>query len=314
MWQDVYDRAVETAWKVRARSRSIAAAGDAPGDGAFSRLRIRWPAEYQWQAAELWVGGLCDEFQRYATLETADIPQAYPGIVLFTVDLAGERHEIAIDYSDYPVVDPECAGRCALYFKMQHAREGYPWPHVLPGGFVPGKQAAYDYLPRARALRDRRAFVHDVYGRFGRSFALEVRQRATDILREQSGFGYEGGLGTVRYSRSLREIARSRVCVDLPGNGGFCFRLVDYFAVGACVVAYPHRNRMPEPLVDRQHIAYCREDLSDLVDLCEFYLGNDGEREEMCRRSRDYFDRHLHRSALAAYYLQEIAGRLEHHP
>ncbi|MBA4155957.1 MAG: hypothetical protein H0X65_00580 [Gemmatimonadetes bacterium] len=310
MWIGLYDRIVEAAWKTGTRFSGSSASETAFSGHAPSTVHIRWPAHYQWALASQWVDGILREFRRHATVEVTDLVQTYPGIVLFSVENDKEQHEIAIDYSDYPVINEECADRCALYFKMQYAKEGYAWTQVVPGGFVPGKSELYSFLPHVRALRDRRTFVHDVYGRFGRNFATEVRKQATGILGNQDRFGYEGGLSKVRYSRSLREVARSRLCIDLPGNGAFCFRLVDYFAVGACVISYPHSNRMPVPLVDREHIVYCKEDFSDLPDLCAYYLENAEEREEICLRSREYFDKHLHRRALAAYYFDEMIERL----
>ena len=74
-------------------------------------------------------------------------------------------------------------------------------------------------------------------------------------------------------------------------------------AVGACVIAARHRTALHVPLVDGQHIVYVKDDLSDLVDLCRFYLENDDAREALCHNSRSYFDKYLHRDQLAAYYL-----------
>src|SRR5262249_18290776 len=126
---------------------------------------------------------------------------------------------------------------------------------------------------------------------------------AVQLLSNQSSFHYEGGLSKVRYSRFLREVARSKICIDLPGNGDFCFRLIDYLAVGTCVIGPRHRTLLHVPLVDRKHIVYTQDDLSDLIELCMFYLKNDEARENICQNSRLFFDQYLQRDQLAAYYL-----------
>jgi hypothetical protein len=77
-------------------------------------------------------------------------------------------------------------------------------------------------------------------------------------------------------------------------------------AVGACIISYPHQTQLPSPLIDRQHIVYCQEDFSDLVDLCAYYIENETDREQICQQSRDYFDQYLHRSKLASYYMNTI--------
>jgi Glycosyl transferases group 1 len=103
------------------------------------------------------------------------------------------------------------------------------------------------------------------------------------------------------YTQYLREIAGSRVCTDLPGEGPFTYRLVEYLAVGSCIVAYPHKARLHVPLRDREHIAYTKEDLSDLVELCDYFLRNPLERHRLAANAQSFFDRYLHRDQLAAY-------------
>jgi glycosyltransferase involved in cell wall biosynthesis len=189
---------------------------------------------------------------------------------------------------------------------MQYALGGYGRPHLVPGGYVPADPALYTYLGRLRALRDRRDYAHDVYGRFSLDYAPAVRQRAHELLSRQPHFQYEGSLQRVRYSRFLREVARSRICIDLPGNGDFCFRLIDYLAVGACIIGPRHGTALPVPLIEGEHIIYAKDDLSDLVDLCRQYLADDERREAISRNARRLFDDHLHRRSLAAYYLHTI--------
>ena len=68
---------------------------------------------------------------------------------------------------------------------------------------------------------------------------------------------------------------------------------------------------MNAPLLDRVHVAYVADDLSDLVEVCRFYVENEEAREEMCRASRRFFERHLHADNLAAYYLRSCLDRLK---
>ena len=131
------------------------------------------------------------------------------------------------------------------------------------------------------------------------------------MLREQTEFRFEGGLKKVGYLEFLKEVARSKVCIDLPGEGDFCFRLINYLAVGACVVGPRPRNVLNAPLLDRVHVAYTKDDLSDLVEVCRFYVENEEAREEMCRAGRDFFEKNLHMDNLTAYYLRSCLDRLK---
>lgn len=276
----------------------------------LENVAVYWPGKYQWPAAEKWVNSILRGLQKFVRVYLKKIPQPYKGIVVIHWVNNHATHEVAIDYSDYPGLNEKCAGRCRPYFKMQYDSQGYSPKHVVPGGFVPGGNELYRYLPYLRTLRDKGAFSYDVYGLYSYNFAVDVRKRAVDILRRQGTFRYEGGGQTIRYSRYLREIAQSKICIDLPGNGDFCFRLIEYLAVGACIIGPRHRTVLHHHLVDRKHVVFTKDDLTDLVPLCAFYLENDEAREEMCRESRAFFDSYLHRDQLAAYYLETCLKQL----
>ncbi|HEX8845393.1 MAG TPA: glycosyltransferase [Pyrinomonadaceae bacterium] len=304
------DRAVEFALKTVARKPRVTNAAWRINPEELHGVTIRWPVKYQWEPARIWVDPLLYGFRNVAQVEMAELEQPYRGTVLFQFVVRNRAHDVAIDYSDYSDINEESARRCPVYFKMQHHREGYGLNHVLPGGYVPDGRKIYLHLPRLRRLRDRKDFAYDVYGRFSLEFAGETRRRAVEILRAQKDFKFEGGLTKVSYVDFLKETARSRICIDLPGEGDFCYRLVNYFAVGACVIAAPHRNILNGPLIDREHIAYAKPDFSDLVELCKFYLENEEEREAMCLKSRQFFEQYLHKDNLTAYYLRACLDRL----
>ncbi len=97
----------------------------------------------------------------------------------------------------------------------------------------------------------------------------------------------------------------------MPGAGELTNRLVDYLAVGACVVRPEPTVRLPINLVDGEHVVYCARDLSDLGDVCAQLVRDDEQRERIARNARDYFDRYLHRDRLGAYYVREITAAAE---
>jgi len=141
---------------------------------------------------------------------------------------------------------------------------------------------------------------------------LRDGDRILSLGRQTADLGYGGGvlLFELGPDQTLKEVARARICIDLPGEGDLCFRLVNYLAVGACIIGPPPRNVLHAPLTDRVHVAYTKPDLSDLVDVCSYYLAHDEAREEMARRSRTFFDECLHKDNLTAYYLRCCLDRL----
>jgi hypothetical protein len=276
----------------------------------LQRLRVFWPTTYEWPPAHGWVINLLAGLRRHVRVEPADIPQPYPGIVLVQFLSDGQPQDVVIDCSDYlDYINAEALDRAVVYFKMQFRKGGYGEDRIVPGGYPNNSRHLYKYLTKLRSIRDRAAPIFDVYGRFGLSYATEIRTKAVGLLSAQSLFRYEGGTKIVRYGQFLREVARAKVGIDLPGNGDFTFRLVDYLAIGVCIIGPPHRTEFPIPLVDREQIIHCAPDLSDLVRLCQQYLEDDDARQRVAHNARDYFDRFLHCDQLASYYLQRFLQR-----
>jgi hypothetical protein len=271
---------------------------------------IRWPTAYDWPNAERWVDTLVAGLRAHVQVDLAELPQPYRNIVMIEVWLNGKRHDVAIDYADRSHIDEAARRNCELYFKMQFLAEGYDDETVVPGGFPPSWPSLYGYLGRLRRVRARQSFTTDVYGRFSAVFAAKTRRRAVELLREQNLFQYGGGFEMVRYGTHLNEVASAKICIDLPGKGDFCFRLIDYLAVGSCVIGPRPSTILHAPLTNGVNVLYCADDLSDLVSLCATYLGREQEREQIARAARVHFDRYLERTQWAAYYLHTVLKRL----
>ena len=249
--------------------------------------------------------------RRFVRIESAPIPQTHGAVISIELWWRGKSYPIAIDISDTMAdIQRDILNRSVLYFKMQHLRQGYQSDRVLPGGYTNCSKSYYKFLPWLRAVKDRQPARFEVYGRFGPGESKEIRQRAVEILTAQQHFRYTGAFEMVRGSRSLEEATLSSICIDLPGKGDFCFRLVDYLGIGACIVAFKHRTNLPVPLEDGKHILFAKEDLSDLAELCRYYLEHPEERQRIVRNSREYFDNFLHRDQLAAYYLSKSMERI----
>jgi glycosyl transferase family 1 len=278
-------------------------------------VALKWPTEYANPGSSFPGEQLLQGIREVGIHAGVDeIPQPAEGIVLIRVGIGSENELVAFDHTDRQDIDEVLAGRVLVYFKQQFAPEGYEQPNVVPAGYTPANGVVYRYLPLLRAVRSSRRFRYDVYGRFGLRYGgQELRRNAfaqlsarTDFSFEGSLFRYPGGPEKVPYRKYLFEIPRAKVCVDMPGNGDLTTRLVDYLAVGACVVKRPPRARLPVHLVDGVHVVYCASNLSDLGDVCVQLVGDDESRETIARNARDFFDRHLHRRQLAERFVDEI--------
>ena len=277
----------------------------------LAECKVVWPINYQWGPAAKWFEQIRRGLGRFVEIDRQDVPQRSGTVLTFDV-LDGDRTvPVLVDIADSPAVGKVDPASAQLYFKLQCDENGYDHANVIPGGYVPNSPDIHLYLPRLRELSDRHSPLFDVYGRFGTGFASEVRVKALQALSEQRRFQFEGGSRRIRYSRFLSEVSRSSVAIDLPGNGPFCFRLVDYFGVGSCVVARRHGTILHAPVEDMVQLVYVEDDLSNLVSVCEGLLAAPGLRRDLVNASRDFFDRYLHSDQLAAYYLNQIFASLD---
>lgn len=272
-------------------------------------LRIRWPARYGWPNAGAWVDPIRAGIAGHVRVEAADIPQPQGNVVLFEAAIAGRTYRGAIDYDDKLVLNP-CASAVDLYFKLQHSREGYANPVVRPGGYVSTHMALYRHAQRWRELRDQTSPSLDVLGRFGLKWAQQIRLQAITLLRAQDRFRFVGGAVPVWWGEYMDEVCRARVCLDLPGNGEFCYRLVEYLAVGACVIGPELMTEMPVPLESGVHLVRVPRSLDGLVDWCERLLADEALRTSIRRGAEDYFDRYLALEQLGAYYVDALWRQL----
>jgi hypothetical protein len=305
-----YDRAVELSWHLLPGPRLDPVTLTWPV--AAERLRdvvVRWPRTYQWRPRRIWGDQIVAALKRFARVRPAEIAQSYDHVIRFEVEIGGRRHPINIETSDYPELNEEAYRDSALHFKMEYSLAGYgARDHLLPGGYVNADAAIYRYLGRLRAMRDRLPPLYEVYGRYGLS--MEKRRRPLEILRASRAFRFEGGEGKARYSRYLREVARARICIDLPSMSSITFRCVDFFAIGTCIVGPPHTNQLLQPFQEGVHAVYCKPDYSDLEEVCAGLLREPERQRELVHNTRAFFDATMHREQLASYYLHHIVDRL----
>lgn len=304
------DRAVEQYWQLFPQGSVDPVTLTWPVDReALHDVVIRWPSAYPWKPRKIWGDQVRKALERFVRVEVLDLPQPFRANITFDVIKAGRTLRVNLETSDYPELNEEADAACDLHFKMEFSLEGYgDRPHLMPGGYLNNDAVIYRYLPRLRAFRDTLPPLHEVHGRFGLS--LEKRRGPMDALRASKRFRFYGGEGKVRYRRFLEEVARSRVCIDLPSMSSITFRMVDYLAIGSCIVGPRHTNRLLMPFQDGVHCAYCRPDYSDLEDVVEHYLRHEDQRQALVRNSRAFFDAYVHRDQMASYYLRHCLERL----
>src|SRR5260370_2793252 len=215
-WRSWPDLAIEAPLRFAGRVRAVRkSVRQLPAD-LRHRMTVRWPRGDQ---CALMGTQIREMLSQHIEVSIADLPQPYKRTILTEFEIDRKVHKVAFNISDYPEdVSDECACESLVTFKFQFRKGGYPQRNVVPGGYLPRSTVLYDMLPYLRWLSSGVRDRIDVYGRFSMEFSPGVRG---DALRQLTGtrpLHFQGGDRTVRYSRYLREVARSRFSIYLPGE------------------------------------------------------------------------------------------------
>lgn len=90
----------------------------------------------------------------------------------------------------------------------------------------------------------------------------------------------------------LRELAASRISCNFRGVGWDTLRYWEIPSVGSFMVSQSPRIVIPDNFVHGSHAVFCRDDLSDLTDLLDYYLRAETERSEIAAAGRQWALRH----------------------
>jgi glycosyl transferase family 1 len=309
MQVDVVGRLAELPARLRPRARAVEKTWPLSASD-LQRVRITWPSRYRWPAGRGIFETQKDALSDLGVLAVGDVEQAFQGALRLECAVDGERHSVFLDMSDYPdAVNEEALEQSGIYFKGMFREQGYGDPRILPAGYTVTGRDYYRYYRPFRSRYNGRRTI-DVLGRFGLKFQPELRQKAVDMLAAAKDLNFVGAGGKVRYSRFLREIAAARLSLHVAGNGPFTHRVTEFLGLGSCMISVRFPLALHVPLVPGVHYVTFADDLSDLVDVCRYYIQHEDERERIAAAGCEYFERYLHFDQLAGYYVTTILNRL----
>ena len=115
-----------------------------------------------------------------------------------------------------------------------------------------------------------------------------VRVQALDLLSNQFDCqenGTERDQKFSNYKRKgefyLQELARCKIVMNFRGGGWDTLRYWEVPAVGSFMITQKPQFEIPHNFQHEKHVVFCQDDLSDLIDLCEYYLKNEAVREKI---------------------------------
>ncbi len=206
---------------------------------------------------------------------------------------------VLIDGGDQPAI-----GGDLIYYKSPYVLENVE--KVRPFDFIFKREFLPEYLKNPRIIplpfcmnMDRIPKPLPSQKKYDVSFwAVEsdpIRTKALTLLENQFDCRQNGTTRNQKfhlYKRKgrfyLEELARCKIVLHFRGGGWDTMRYWEVPAVGSLMITPNPGIVIPNDFQDGRHVVHCKDDLSDLIDKCDYYLKNDQLRETIAQAG------HLH--------------------
>jgi len=211
-------------------------------------------------------------------------PKLGPNCTIAFVD-GGDQPEIGGDFKRLNCFDLYEKARSLRdfdwIFKREMLRDTHYPPNVSPLPFA----FNFDWLDK---LKPSVAKKYDVA--FWAVASHPIRQKALDLIKDrwdcaQNGTGVHPSIK--QYKRTgkfyLEELKACKIALNFRGSGWDTLRYWEIPAMGSFMISPKPGITIPHEFISELEVVHCKDDLSDLVELCNYYLKNDELREKIAR-------------------------------
>jgi spore maturation protein CgeB len=141
-----------------------------------------------------------------------------------------------------------------------------------------------------------------------RTQALKIIQNKFDCIQNGTKLNQNFSDYNRKGDFYLEELNRCKITLNFRGGGWDTLRYWEVPAMGRFMVSQKPGILIPNDFIAGQHIIHPKEDLSDLVEICDYYLKNENKREEIARSAEEH-TRKYHSDIARAQYLIEIINK-----
>lgn len=146
----------------------------------------------------------------------------------------------------------------------------------------------------------------------------ETRKKAFRMLQGRYDCESNGSVSGQKFRKFRRRgagyfeaLGAAKINLSFRGEGFDTLRYWEIPACGSMMISEKPTIQIPNDFKDGAQAVFCRNDLSDLLEKIDYYLGHEKEREEIARAGRVHLlanHTHLHR---ARYFLDAVESCLK---
>lgn len=140
-----------------------------------------------------------------------------------------------------------------------------------------------------------------------------IRAKVLDLLQDQFDCKDNGTSRNQKFSQYkrkgdfyLQELAACKIVLNFRGGGWDTLRYWEVPAIGSMMISQKPGIRIPNDFENNKHLIFCQDNLTDLIDLCNFYLKNDHLREKIALDGMNHLKQYHTDIARAKFLLEHI--------
>ena len=250
----------------------------------------------------LYKGGLIRSLFNKADVKQVDIvivaschPDTLKTYLDIAPDIPASTPTVFLDGGDWPEVagDLDRLGGKQLYDEAVSVR---PFDHIFKREYLADEEYEDNIHPLPFAFNfDRKPKLYDEYKYDVAFWAVEsdpIRTAALDLIQHEFDCAENGSIKNQvmkKYKRKgsfyLQELARCRISLNFRGAGWDTLRYWEVPSLAGFMISQKPGIVIENNFEHEKEIVFCKDDLSDLLDLCRYYLEHDDKRREIGRNA-----------------------------
>ncbi len=140
-----------------------------------------------------------------------------------------------------------------------------------------------------------------------------IRTQGLDLLKGQfdcdrNGTSKNQVFKNYKYKgrRYHEELAKCKIVLSLRGGGWDTLRYWEVPALGPLLVSQKLNIEIPNDFEHKKHVIFCQDDLSDLIDICRYYLQHESERLKISTAAYAHLKKYHSHTARANYIVENL--------
>lgn len=140
-----------------------------------------------------------------------------------------------------------------------------------------------------------------------------IRVQVLELLQEHFDCRANGTSRNQKFSQYkrkgdfyLQELAACKIILNFRGGGWDTLRYWEIPAVQSLMITQKPGIKIPNDFQSGKHVIHCQDDLSDLIELCDYYLKHDDKRIQIAKAGFEHLKEYHTDIARASYLLEKI--------